>query len=310
MDTRAVDGLQQQLKGAVLTSTHPSYDQARRVWNGMVDRRPLVIVQPETAAAVAAAVGFARDQGLPLSVKGAGHGVAGRAVCDDGVVIDLARMGRVQVDAAAGVATVQGGATLRTLDAGAQAHGLATTAGIFRGTGVVGLALGGGIGLLMRRYGLTCDNLLAAEVVTADGRVLEASERQHPDLFWALRGGGGNFGVVTRMDVRLHPLADVYGGRMSFPYDQVDTLGRVYAETMADAPDELQIYFSVGTGGAWPSASVMLCDCGDRGLGEQTRHRLRRSLHPTADQVQRMPYLRMQQHWDCLLYTSPSPRDS
>jgi len=155
MDTPAVDALQRQLRGPVLTPAHPAYDRARRVWNGMVDRRPLLIVQPETAAEVAAAVVFARDHDLPLSVKGAGHGVAGRAVCDDGLVIDLARMGRVQVDAAAGVATVQGGATLRTLDAGANEHGLATTAGIYRGTGVVGLALGGGIGLLMRRYGLT-----------------------------------------------------------------------------------------------------------------------------------------------------------
>jgi FAD/FMN-containing dehydrogenase len=179
VDALAIDRLQQHLRGPVLTPGHPAYDQARRVWNGLVVRRPLLVIRPETAVEVDVAVRFAQEHGLPLSVKGAGHGIAGRAVCDDDLVIDLSTMSSVQIDRTARVASVQGGATPRALDAGAQAQGLATTAGIYRGAGVVGLALGGGIGLLMRRFGLTCDNLLAAEVVTA--RVSPAPARPSPE---------------------------------------------------------------------------------------------------------------------------------
>jgi FAD/FMN-containing dehydrogenase len=157
-------------------------------------------------------------------------------------------MRAVSVDPATRTATVQGGARLRDLDAASQAHGLATTAGIYRDTGVAGLALGGGVGMLMRRFGLTCDNVLAAEVVTADGQVLEASQHEHPELFWALRGGGGNFGVVTRLDFQLHPLTHVFGGRVVYPFEDVVALGRFYRDLMADAPDELQAYLTYSTG--------------------------------------------------------------
>jgi len=294
----AIDALQRQIRAPLIKRSHPAYERARRVWNGMVDRHPLLIVQPGDAPEVVAAVAFAREHGLPLSVRGGGHGVAGQAVCDDGLVVDLSRMGTVLVDPEAQTATVQGGATLRTLDAGAHAHGLATTAGIYRQTGVAGLALGGGVGLLMRRYGLTCDNLLAAQVVTADGRVLEASHTEHPDLFWALRGGGGNFGVVTRMNFRLFPLTHVLGGRLSYAFEDAPALGRAYAEEMGDAPDDAQAYLSFGTGAAGKSASVVLCHSGAPEAGEALHDRLRRTPRPVADHVARIPYLTMQQHWD------------
>jgi FAD/FMN-containing dehydrogenase len=299
VDATSIEALQKQVGTPLITRSHPAYDGARRVWNGMIDRRPLLIVHPESAPEVAAAIGFAHERDLPRSVKGGGHGVAGRAVCDDGVVVDLSHMGAVRVDPAARTATVQGGATLRALDAGSQAHGLATTAGIYRETGVAGLALGGGVGLLMRRYGLTCDNLLAAEVVTADGRVLEASENEHPDLFWALRGGGGNFGVVTRMDFRLFPLTQVVGGELIYPFDDALALGRVYREVMADASEEFQAYLSYATDdGGEKTASVILCHCGPRAAGEAVLERFRRFRRPIAEQVGCLTYLQMQQHWD------------
>jgi FAD/FMN-containing dehydrogenase len=298
VEAPAFDALQRQVRAPLVTRSHPAYDGARRVWNGMIDRRPLLIVRPESAREVASAVTFAREQDLPLSVKGGGHGVAGRAVCDDGLVVDLCRMGAVQVDPAVGMATVQGGATLRALDYGSQAHGLATTAGIYRETGVAGLALGGGVGLLMRRFGLTCDNLLAAEVVTADGRVLEASEREHPDLFWALRGGGGNFGVITRMDFRLYPLTHVFGGRLTYDFADALALGRVYRDVIADAPEELQAYLTYSTADGEKTASVMLCHCGPCEAGEAVLDRFRSFRRPVVEHVRWITYLQMQQHWD------------
>jgi FAD/FMN-containing dehydrogenase len=299
VDALSLDRLQKQVRAPLVTRSHPAYDCARRVWNGMIDRRPLLIVQPESAEEVAAAIAFAREHDLPLSVKGGGHGVAGRAVCDDGLVVDLARMNAVRVDPVARTATVQGGATLRALDAGSQAHGLATTAGIYRETGVAGLALGGGVGLLMRRYGLTCDNLLAVEVVTADCRVLEASETQHSDLFWALRGGGGNFGVVTRMDFRLFPLTHVFGGKLVYAFEDALALGRFFRDVMSDAPQELQAYLSYAVGGdGEKTASVVLCHCGSREAAEDVLNRFRGFQRPVAERFGRITYLQMQQHWD------------
>jgi FAD/FMN-containing dehydrogenase len=299
VDALSLDALQRQVRAPLISRSHPAYDDARRVWNRMIKRHPLLIVQPECAREVAAAIAFAREHDLPFSVKGGGHGVAGPAVCDDGLVVDLSRMGAVRVDPVARVATVQGGATLRALDAASQAHGLATTAGIYRETGVAGLALGGGVGLLMRRYGLTCDSLLAAEVVTADGRVLEASATRHPELFWALRGGGGNFGVVTRMDFRLYPLAHVVGGQIDYALDDALALGRIYRDVMADAPEALQAYLSYGVdSGGEKTVSVILCHCGPREAGEAVLERFRRFRCPVAERVGWIPYLHMQQHWD------------
>jgi FAD/FMN-containing dehydrogenase len=298
VEAPAFDALQRQVRTPLVTRSHPAYDGARRVWNGMIDRRPLLIIQPQNSQEVAAAIAFAREHALQLSIKGGGHGVAGRAVCDDGLVVDLSHMTGVRVDPAARTATVQGGATLRALDSGSQTHGLATTAGIYRETGVAGLALGGGVGLLMRRFGLTCDNLLAAEVVTADCRVLETSEKENPDLFWALRGGGGNFGVVTRMQFQLHPLTDVLGGRLTYDFADALALGRVYQDVMADAPEELQAYLTYSTADGRKTASVMLCHCGPREAGEAVLDRFRSFRRPVVEHVRWMTYLQMQQHWD------------
>jgi len=264
----------------------------------MIDRRPLLIVQPANVGEVARAILAAREYDLPLSIRGGGHSVAGHAVCDDGLVIDLCRMGAVAVDPDARIATVDGGAVLRSLDASAEAHGLATTAGIYRETGVAGLALGGGLGVLMRRFGLTCDYLLSAEVVTADGAILEVSPESNPDLFWGLRGGGGNFGVVTNMRFRLHPLTEVYGARLAFAFEDAETIGRIYCELMADAPDELQIYLDYRIAVEGLGVSMAICDCGVAGAGEAAVSRLCAAARPLARDSGPRSYLDVQRFWD------------
>ena len=203
---QGLDGLRSRFSGRVITATDGDYNQARSVWNGAIDARPAVIARCAGAGDVAAAVGFAQDSGLEVSVRGGGHNFGGAAVGDGGLTIDLSTMCEVMVDPDARTARVGGGATLAQLDAATQAHGLATTGGTVSHTGIGGLTLGGGFGWLTHQFGLSCDNLMSAEVVTATGEVLRASAAQHPDLFWALRGGGGNFGVVTEFEFRLHPV--------------------------------------------------------------------------------------------------------
>jgi FAD/FMN-containing dehydrogenase len=208
----AVDQLREQVRAAVITAGDPGYDQARAVHNGMFDKHPLVVIRAEQVADVIAGVNFARDAGLELAVRGGGHGAPGFGTTDGGVVIDLSPMRSVSVDPKARTARAGGGATWGDFNYATHAYGLATTGGIVSTTGIAGLTLGGGIGYLARSSGLSIDNLRSAEVVTADGRVLAASEQENPDLFWALRGGGGNFGVVTSFEFQLHPVADIYAG--------------------------------------------------------------------------------------------------
>jgi hypothetical protein len=227
-------------RGEVIDPDDDGYDDARAVWNGAVDRRPRLIARCRGTADVVAAVRFARDRRLDIAVRGGGHNVAGTAVCDDGIVIDLSAMRAVAVDPFERTARVQGGALWSDVDHETQAHGLATTGGIIGHTGVGGLSLGGGIGWLMRKHGLTVDNLVEAEVVTAEGDIIRASADDHPDLFWALRGGGGNYGVVTSFRFTLHPIGPtVMAGPVFWAAEDTTDVLRFYRDFVTDAPDEL-----------------------------------------------------------------------
>jgi FAD/FMN-containing dehydrogenase len=239
MATATVGQLRDQVQGETITADEPAYEEARRVYNAMIDRRPRVIVRPASADDVVAAVNFARDNQLDLAVRGGSHSVPGFGTADDAVVIDLCRLQAVDVDPDARTARGQGGATWGVFNDATHTHGLATTGGIISTTGIGGLTLGGGIGYLSRGVGLSCDNLLSAEVVTADGRILTASEQENEDLFWAIRGGGGNFGVVTSFDFQLHPVGEIYGGPMLYEVDDAATVLSFYRDFVRDAPEEL-----------------------------------------------------------------------
>ncbi|TFW22756.1 FAD-binding oxidoreductase [Duganella callida] len=233
------EGLRTALRGQLLLAHDEGYHAARAVWNGMIDRRPAAIVRCAGTADVRTALAWARDHGLPLAVRGGGHNIAGSALCDDGVVIDLSAMKSVHIDSALRRAYVEGGATLHDFDHEAQAYGLATPLGINSTTGVAGLTLGGGFGWLSRMLGLTADNLLAAELITADGQHLHVSAGEHPDLFWAIRGGGGNFGVITRFEFQLHPVGpEVTAGLMVFPFAEAAAVLTQYRALVAEMPDD------------------------------------------------------------------------
>jgi len=237
--TLAIDELRAQARGDVISSEDERYEDARKVYNAMIDRRPAVVVRAANAGDVIAAVNFARENGLEVAVRGGGHSVPGFGTSDRGVVIDLVGMRGVRVDPAASTARAEGGATWGDFNAATHAFGLATTGGIISTTGVGGLTLGGGIGYLARGFGLSIDNLISADVVTADGSFVQASQDEHADLFWALRGGGGNFGVVTSFEFRLHPVRDIYGGPMFYELSDVENVLRFYREYIADAPREM-----------------------------------------------------------------------
>jgi len=233
----SIEQLRQQAHGQVVTSTDEGYDEARAVYNAMIDRRPSAVVRCVDTDDIVAAVNFARDNDLALAVRGGGHSVPGFGTVDDGVVADLSGMRRVDVDAGAKTARAQGGATWGDFNDATNAFGLATTGGIISTTGVAGLTLGGGIGYLTRGCGLSLDNLASAEVVTADGKVLTASEREHEDLFWAMRGGGGNFGVAASLEFRLQPVNEIYGGPMFFELANAGDVLRWYRDFIANAPE-------------------------------------------------------------------------
>jgi FAD/FMN-containing dehydrogenase len=237
------DHLRGKLKGNLLLPTDAAYDQARRVWNGMIDRRPAVIVQCANAEDVGLAVRFARDNGLDLSIRGGGHSIAGHSVCDDGVMISFSQMKDVRVEPKTKRAYVEPGAILHDFDAAVQAYGLATPVGINSTTGIAGLTLGGGFGWLTRKHGMTIDNLVSAIVVTPDGNVARSSKEGNPDLFWAIRGGGGNFGVVTRFEYALHPVGpEIFAGLIVFPFDQAKRVLQQYRDFVESAPLELNVW--------------------------------------------------------------------
>ena len=237
------DTLRGLIRGQLLQTGDAGYDEARAVWNAMIDRRPAVIVRCAGTADVRSALAYARDHRLRLAVRGGGHNIAGSALCDDGLVLDLSAMKSVQVDPQRRRAWVEGGATLRDFDHEAQSYGLATPLGINSTTGVAGLTLGGGFGWLSRTLGLAADNLLSAEMVTADAQRLHVSETEHPDLFWAIRGGGGNFGVVTRFEFQLHPVGpEITAGLIVFPFDQARTVLRQYRDAVETMSADLTVW--------------------------------------------------------------------
>ena len=296
-------------RGQLITADHADYDTARAVWNGAVDRRPRLVARCSGTADVAAAVRVARDHDLEIAVRGGGHNVAGTAVCDDGIVIDLSAMRAVRVDPADRTALVQGGALWGDVDHETQAHGLATTGGIVGHTGVAGLTLGGGLGFLMRKHGLTIDNLVAAEVVTADGSIVQASADEHPDLFWARRGGGGNFGVVTSFRFALHPVGPiVVAGPVFWGADDTTDVLRFYRDFTAEAPDELGTVVRLGTVPPlpvipedlhWrPAVAVACCYAGAVEDGERAMRALRRLGTPLVDLIFTTPYVAFQGGFD------------
>jgi FAD/FMN-containing dehydrogenase len=234
-----VRDLREELRGELVLPGDAGYDEARSVWNGMIDRHPAMIARCTGANDVIAAIRFARSEGLEVAVRGGGHNVAGNATCDGGLVIDLSPMKGVRVDADARTVRAQGGVTWGELDTETQAFGLATTGGLVTTTGIAGYTLGGGIGWMMRKHGLACDNLISADLVTADGQIVHASESENAELLWGLRGGGGNFGVVTEFEFRLHPVSHVLGGMLAWPAAAGPEVLRFWREWIADTPDEL-----------------------------------------------------------------------
>jgi len=241
--SEAIARIKGTIKGRVLTPGDPNYDEARQIWNAMINRRPAVIVQPADAGDVGPAIQFSRANALEISVRGAGHNIAGNAVCNGGMMIDFSNMRNVRVDAGKKRAYVGPGATLADLDNATQQHGLATPVGINSTTGIAGLTLGGGFGWLTRKHGMTIDNLISADVVTADGKRLGASEKDNAELFWALRGGGGNFGVVTEFEFALHPVGpEILAGLIVFPFAQAKQVLTRYRQFANEAPEDLSVW--------------------------------------------------------------------
>jgi FAD/FMN-containing dehydrogenase len=296
-------------RGEVLREGDDGYDDARRVWNGLIDRRPALIARCAGVADVVRAVDLARGDGIELSVRGTGHNVTGNAVCDGGLMVDLSLLKGIRVDPVRGRAVAQAGVTWGELDHETQAFGLATTGARISTTGIGGVTLGGGLGWLMRRFGLTIDNLRSADVVLADGRFVTASETESPDLFWALRGGGGNFGVVTAFEYQLHPVGpQVVGGAAFYPMSRAGHVMRWYRDFVADAPDELaaQCNFLLAPPAPFvpahlhgtPVVAIALCHLGNPGEAERDLARLDELGEPLVYRIRPMPYTTLQRLYD------------
>ena len=290
----ALSRLSSELRGTLVLPSDEGYDEARRVWNATFDRRPAAIARPADSSDVVRAVTFARSQGLAIAVRGGGHSFAGKSTCEGGLVIDCSSMKGVEVDPVRRIARAGGGCTLADFDAATQTHGLAATMGTAPPTGIAGLTLGGGLGWLMGRFGLACDNLIGAEVVRADGSVVRTSATERPDLLWGLRGGGGNFGVVTTFEYQLHPVTTVLGGAMTYPVDRAADVLHLYRDITATAPDELTAIAGFLPLAAGPAFGIAVCWCGDLGAGERALAPLRRLDGLLEDTVRPIPYLEMQ----------------
>jgi FAD/FMN-containing dehydrogenase len=309
MTTVETTELRGRMSGQVVTPDDAGYDAARAIYNAMIDRRPAVIARCRSVADVQAALDAGRRAGLPIAVRGGGHNGPGFGTVDDGLVVDMSPMNEVVVDPGARTVRVQGGATWGTVDAATHEHGLATPSGIISTTGVGGLTLGGGHGYLSRKYGLTIDNLLEAQVVLADGRVVTASESEHPDLFWALRGGGGNFGVVTSLRFRLHPVTNVVAGPTVWPVDATADVLRWYRDFLPAQHEDLYGFFAVMTippGDPFPeplhlqkACGVVWCYAGDPADADAALAPVR-ELQPQWEGIGSVPYPGLQSAFDAL----------
>lgn len=303
----ALAALAATVSGELIRPSDPGYGEARHVWNGMIDRYPAVILRCASGADVAAGIRFAREADVAIAVRAGGHNVAGYGTCDNGLVLDLSGMRGVELDAATRTARIGGGHTWGSFDAAVDGAGLHTTGGLVSTTGVSGFTLGGGIGWLMRRHGLACDNLIGAEVVTADGSLVRTDERENPDLLWGLRGGGGNFGVVVSMTFSMHPVTSVLGGMAFFPAEQARDVLAAFVELTATAPDELTALAALTTAPPAPFVppslhgrpviAIAVCHTGDHTVGERALAPIR-ALGPAADLYGPMPYVGLQSMLD------------
>ncbi len=312
LENTTMEHFKSHFQGDVVLPTDSNYDEVRQIWNGMIDRKPSLIARCKSTDDVVMAVNFARDNGQLLSVRGGGHNIAGNAVCDNGVMIDLSLLTQVRVDENAKRAFVEPGCTLGDLDEATQKHGLATPVGINSTTGIAGLTLGGGFGWLSRKYGMTIDNLVSANVVTADGRQLLASETENEDLFWALRGGGGNFGIVTQFEFQLHPVGpEVLSGLIVFPFDQAKSIITQFAKFTESAPEELSVWMVSRKAPPLPFLPesvhgkevvvLAICYAGDPSEGEKLIAPLRDFGDAHGEHVGVQPFAAWQQAFDPLL---------
>src|SRR5579864_3895829 len=289
----AIRKLVSQISGSVITPEIPDYESARLIFNRAFDERPALIVRCASASDVARSLEFAQSQKLLLAVRGGGHNRAGFSVCDGGVVVDLSGMNRVEVDTGKRVARAQAGALVRDLDHATQRFGLPTTLGGCPSVGIADLTLGGGEGLLMSKYGAACDNLIRAQLVTVDERQVEARQSANPDLFWAIRGGGGNFGVATALDYQLHPVTAVLAGTITYPLGRIAELLHAFVNLVAAAPDEMNVVGEVLPSEQGPRFHMLVCHCGDLGHGNDLLRQLR-ALKPQEDKIRVASYLETQ----------------
>jgi FAD/FMN-containing dehydrogenase len=311
MGASRFDRLRAEMRGDLIEPDHPDYDAARHVYNGMIDKRPAAVARCADVADVIGAVSFARSEDLLVAVRGGGHSGAGKGTCDDGLVIDLSRMRGTRVDPKRRTARVDGGATWGDFDHAAHAFGLATPGGIFSTTGVGGLTLGGGFGYLTRKYGLSCDNVIAADVVTADGSFLTASTDENADLFWALRGGGGNFGIVTSFEFRMHPVSTVYAGPILYPLDRAPDVLRFYRDFVAGAPEDVSAFFAFLIAPPAPFipeqlqgvtlCGLVVCHLGTLEAAERDLRPLREVVPPALDLAGPLPYPALNSMFDALV---------
>ncbi|MGB6973674.1 MAG: FAD-binding oxidoreductase [Terracidiphilus sp.] len=290
--------LRKALACPILAPNHAEYDETRRVWNGMIDRKPSAIVRPASIDDVMQTVRFAREEGIAATVRGGGHSAAGKAVADGAMMIDLSRMQAVEINTRKRTALVQGGAKWGVFDAECERYRLATTGGVISTTGVTGLTLGGGMGWLMGKHGLSCDNVISADLVGADGNHMRASVEENPELFWAIRGGGGNFGIVTALEFQLHELASVHGGMMLYPRSDAMDLLRHYRDITATAPDELTAYAALMIGHGHPMVGIVICHSGPAQQGAEATRQFCLPQPPFVDQTGEKRYTEVQTMMD------------